>query len=151
MILLEEDPRGTTVGFSLCGRILPPMESFLFAIVDDDPDNRAILKEMLGSSGHVDMYEDAASALAGMKVREPQLAMIDMSLPDEDGIALLRKMRDDPGLARIPAIVVTAHAMTGDRERFLAAGFQGYLSKPFDEAGLLGMIRTLLPGIGFGG
>ena len=126
------------------------MESLLLAIVDDDEDNRLILQELLGDSGRVDTYPDAASALAGMTRRPPHLALIDMSLPDEDGIALLRKMRQDPGLQKIPAIVVTAHAMIGDRERFLAEGFQGYLSKPFDEAGLLALIRSLLPTSGNG-
>lgn len=126
------------------------MEPLHFAIVDDDSDNRAILKEMLGASANVDMYEDAATALAGMRIRVPHLALIDMSLPDEDGIALLRKMRADLLLAKIPTIVVTAHVMSGDRERFLAAGFQGFLGKPFEEAGLLAMIQTLLPGLGTG-
>ena len=126
------------------------MDSLLFAIVDDDQDNCLILQELLSGSGRVDTYPDAAAALSGMARRPPHLALIDMSLPDEDGIALLRKMRQDPGLRKIPAIVVTAHAMVGDRERFLAEGFQGYLSKPFDEAGLLTMINSLLPASGGG-
>lgn len=120
------------------------MGTYRFAIIDDDPDTRIIMHDMLAPGASIDLYADGAAALTGMPQRVPDLVMIDMSLPDADGIEVLRKMRGEVALAAIPALIVTAHAMVGDRERFLAAGFQGYVAKPIDEEGLQRLIRELL-------
>ncbi|HEV2290331.1 MAG TPA: response regulator, partial [Gemmatimonadales bacterium] len=77
----------------------------------------------------------------------PRVILLDISLPGMDGAEVLRRLRTDPGLGRIPVIALTAHAMTGDRERFLAMGFDGYVTKPIiDETLLYGAIARLLPG-----
>ena len=80
-----------------------------------------------------------------MPTRMPDLVLLDVSLPGMDGLEVLARMRDDAVLCDVPVIVVTAHAMAGDRERYLAAGFDGYVPKPIvDERVLIGTIEALL-------
>jgi CheY-like chemotaxis protein len=90
------------------------------ALVEDNPDNRLLVRAILD-----DYYE----------IREPGL----------DGLEVLRRMRERPELAQIPVIALTAHAMSGDREKFMSAGFDGYLTKPIvDESLLIAAIGQLL-------
>ena len=80
-----------------------------------------------------------------MSRRVPDVVLLDVSLPGMDGLEVLARMRSDPVLHDVPVIAVTAHAMAGDRERYLAAGFDGYVPKPIvDDAMLIGTVRTLL-------
>ena len=117
------------------------------AVVEDNPDNRLLLQALLDDKFDIDEYEDGPSALAGMAASPPALALLDISLPGMDGSEVLRRLRATPALARIPVIALTAHAMSGDRERFLAEGFDGYVTKPIvDEEILYAAIAALLPG-----
>ena len=71
----------------------------------------------------------------------PDLVLMDIHLPDIDGVEALRILRADERTASVPVLALTAQAMEGDRERFLAAGFDGYLSKPVNIADLLDAVR----------
>jgi CheY-like chemotaxis protein len=74
----------------------------------------------------------------------PDLVVLDIRLPGMDGTEVLARMRADPRLSRVPAIALTAHAMTGDGERYLAAGFDEYVSKPItDEQDFLSVVQRL--------
>lgn len=117
------------------------------AVVEDNPDNRLLVEAMLDDLYQLTEYEDGASALDGLRRERPNLVLLDISLPGMDGVEVLREIRDDGGLRNLPVIALTAHAMAGDRERFLDAGFDGYLTKPIvDEDALIGAIEELLNG-----
>ena len=119
----------------------------LVAVVEDNADNRLLVEALLADRYDVIEFADGAAALAGLPARKPALILLDFSLPGMDGEEVLRRLRTDPDLGRIPVIVLTAHAMTGDRERFLAMGFDGYVTKPIvDETLLYGAIDRLLRG-----
>jgi two-component system, cell cycle response regulator DivK len=116
------------------------------AVVEDNPDNRLLVQAILEDSYRVVEYENGADALAGMAQEAPDLVLLDISLPGMDGTEVLKRIREDVKLARLPVIAVTAHAMSGDRERFLAEGFDDYLTKPIvDEELLLEAIARRLP------
>ena len=115
------------------------------AIVEDNPDNRLLLSALLGDDHDLDEYEDGPDALAGLPGTLPDLILLDISLPGMEGPEVLRRLRADPALRKIPVIALTAHAMSGDRERFLADGFDDYVTKPIvDESILYAAIRRLL-------
>jgi CheY-like chemotaxis protein len=120
------------------------------AVVEDNPDNRLLAVALLEGTYTCDEYETGFDALTGMAASIPDLVLLDISLPGIDGVETLRRLRADARLARLPVIAVTAHAMAGDRERFLAAGFDDYLTKPIlDEQVLFGAItRGLAKGAG---
>jgi two-component system, cell cycle response regulator DivK len=115
------------------------------ALVEDNPDNRLLVQAILEDRYAIDEYENGIEALEGMGASPPDLVLLDISLPEMDGTEVLRRMRTDPALRDIPVIALTAHAMTGDRERFLALGFDHYMTKPIvDEEQLVGAIEGLL-------
>ena len=115
------------------------------AVIEDNPDNRLLLQALLNDSYDIEEYEDGPSALAGMAGALPALVLLDISLPGMDGSEVLRRIRGTPGLDTLPVIALTAHAMSGDRERFLGEGFDGYVTKPIvDEELLYTAIRELL-------
>ena len=117
------------------------------AVIEDNPDNRLLLQALLDDKYDLDEYEDGPRALAGMGASPPALVLLDISLPGMDGSEVLRRLRATPPLAKIPVIALTAHAMSGDRERFLAEGFDGYVTKPIvDEEILNAAISALHPG-----
>ena len=117
------------------------------AVIEDNPDNRLLLQALLDDKYDLDEYEDGPSALAGMAASPPALALLDISLPGMDGSEVLRRLRASAALAATPVIALTAHAMAGDRERFLGEGFNGYVTKPIvDEEVLYAAIAALLPG-----
>jgi CheY-like chemotaxis protein len=115
------------------------------AIVEDNPDNRMLLEALLSDRYEIDEYEDGIVGLEGMQASPPDLVLLDISLPSMTGIEVLERMRADPKLARLPVIALTAHAMPDDREKFLAQGFDAYVSKPIvDEELLFAEIERLL-------
>src|SRR5947207_7767177 len=116
------------------------------AVVEDNPDNRLLVRVILESPYEVVEYETGFAALDGLPKEKPDLVLLDISLPELDGGEVLRRMRADPALRRLPVIALTAHAMAGDREKYLAAGFNDYVSKPIvEEQVLLDAIRKHLP------
>ena len=115
------------------------------AVVEDNPDNRLLLQALLTEEYDIDEYEDGPTALDGIPRAVPDLILLDVSLPGMEGPEVLRRLKGMPELDRIPTIALTAHAMTGDRERLLAQGFDDYVAKPIvDEELLYTAIRTLL-------
>jgi len=115
------------------------------AVVEDNADNRLLLSAILGDLYRIVEYAGGPEALEGMRREPPDLVLLDISLPGMGGTQLLRHIRAERTLCRLPVVALTAHAMTGDRERYLALGFDHYLSKPIiDESDLLGAIERLL-------
>jgi two-component system, cell cycle response regulator DivK len=115
------------------------------ALVEDNPDNRLLARAILEELYEIIEYETGPDALSGMRDNVPELVLLDISLPVMDGTEVLRRIRQDDALRALPVIALTAHAMTGDRDRYLAMGFDAYVTKPIvDERVLLGEIERLL-------
>ena len=113
------------------------------AVVEDNPDNRLLVRVILESLYEVTEYEDGFAALAGLPQRPPDLVLLDVSLPEMDGTEVLKRLRADGALRHLPIVALTAHAMAGDREKFLAQGFDDYVTKPIvDETLLLDAIQN---------
>jgi two-component system, cell cycle response regulator DivK len=110
-------------------------------IVEDNAKNMKLFRDTLEVSGYATLAADSAEeALELAAAMPPALVLMDVQLPGIDGVEALTRLRADPRTASIPVIAVTAQAMQGDRERFLEAGFEGYLAKPVDVAEL---VRTV--------
>lgn len=106
--------------------------NWVVLVVDDEPDNRAIAQKVLTFSGA--KVQSAVNGEEGLKVLEtalPSFILLDLSMPVMDGWEMFKKVRQNPQTQHIPVIALTAHAMEGDRERVLEAGFDGYIAKPF--------------------
>ena len=116
-------------------------------LVEDTPANRALASKLLRAAGHVVLSaETATDGIALARERLPDLVLMDLGLPDMDGWQALSELRGDQGAAaKLRIVAFTAHAMLGDRDRALAAGFDDYLSKPIDFATFVDTIEGLLP------
>jgi CheY-like chemotaxis protein len=101
------------------------------AVVDDNPVNRRLIRAILKKESYeIVEYGTGVEAVQGLADGTSALVLLDISLPDIDGTEVLRQIRLNPALQKLPVIAVTAHALAGDRERFMEAGFDDYLSKP---------------------
>ena len=101
-------------------------------IVEDNPDNMKLIQTILKLRGHAVVGLSGGDGLLETIERErPDLILMDIQLPERDGFELLGDIRGSAHAATL-VIALTAHAMAGDRERALAAGFQGYITKPID-------------------
>jgi CheY-like chemotaxis protein len=115
-------------------------------LVEDTPANLALANKLLQASGHqVLTAETAAVGIALALERQPDLVLMDLGLPDMDGWQALTAIRAGQGGANLRVVAFTAHAMSGDRARILAAGFDGYISKPIDYATFADSVGNLLP------
>ncbi len=102
-------------------------------LVEDTPANLALASKLLHAAGHdVTGAETGEAGLELAREMLPDLVLMDLGLPGMDGFEALREIRDHPSTADLRVVAFTAHAMVGDRTRVLAAGFDGYLSKPID-------------------
>lgn len=102
-------------------------------MVDDNPGNMKLLSFILGKQGYdVRVAGDAEQALSVLKEFRPRLILMDVQLPGMDGLELTRRLKADPAYAEIVIIAVTASAMKGDEQEALAAGCDGYITKPID-------------------
>jgi PAS domain S-box-containing protein len=115
-------------------------------LVEDNAINQTLAKALLARSGYrLDAVSSGAEALAAVRDRNYDLILMDVQMPGMDGIEATRRIRALEGQrSRIPIIAMTANAMMGDRERFLAAGMDEYVSKPIDSAALLAAIARCL-------
>ena len=111
-------------------------------VVEDNEKNMKLFRDVLRATGYTTLGattgEDAVELAQSY---EPALVLMDVQLPGIDGLEALRRLRQDELTASIPVLAVTAQAMSGDRERFLEAGFDGYLSKPIDVAELIQVVQ----------
>ena len=102
-------------------------------VVEDNERNMRLFCDVLQASGYRTLEATTGEqAVALVFEHRPDLVLMDIQLPDIDGVEALGRVRADDGFASVPILALTAQAMEGDRERFLAAGFDGYLSKPVD-------------------
>lgn len=102
-------------------------------IVDDNATNLKLVRYLLLRCGYqVRTAADADEAMAAIVVRPPRMILMDLQLPGIDGLELTRRLKRDPATSGIVILAVTAFAMKGDEERALAAGCDGYISKPID-------------------
>ena len=119
--------------------------SVKIAVVEDNPDNRLLVSAILDDRYELSEYESGAEVLAGLKGDPPDLMLLDISLPEMDGTEVLAWIRKQPEFQALPVIALTAHAMAGDREKYMAAGFNDYVTKPIlDEDVLLEAIQRCL-------
>ena len=121
------------------------MAGELILLVEDNEKNRKLAHDVLVHQGYrVSDAESAEEALRLVREQPPSLVLMDIHLPGMDGIAALRQLRADPATRTIPVMAVTASAMTHDRAKIMAAGFDGYQSKPISVKSFLAAVRELL-------
>jgi CheY-like chemotaxis protein len=114
-------------------------------LVEDNEMNRDMLSRRLARQGYsVTIAEDGGAAIKMVSSAIPDLILMDVGLPDIDGLEITARLKADARTRRIPVIVLTAHAMAGDRERAMEAGADDYDAKPINLARLLMKIESLL-------
>jgi CheY-like chemotaxis protein len=114
-------------------------------LVEDNEMNRDMLSRRLERRGfQVAFAADGAQGVIMAKSEQPDLILMDMNMPVLDGWEASRRIKDNPPTSAIPIIALTAHAMSGDREKTLAAGCDDYDTKPIEFQRLLGKITALL-------
>ena len=120
-------------------------------LVEDNEMNRDMLSRRLARRGYeVVVAVDGEAGVRMAQSESPALILMDMSLPGLDGWDATRQIKADPATRGVPVIALTAHAMSGDREKSLAAGCDDFDTKPVDFERLLGKIQALLGGAGGG-
>lgn len=119
--------------------------SVKIAVIEDNPDNRMLVQAILEDRYDIAEYASGVDAIERLPGDPPDLVLLDISLPQMDGTEVLSWIRRQPELQGLPVIALTAHAMAGDREKYLAAGFDDYVTKPIlDEDVLLEAIQRCL-------
>jgi two-component system cell cycle response regulator DivK len=114
--------------------------------VEDNDDNVYMLKNRLSRAGFtVVVATNGAQGIAMASSEQPDLILMDLTLPDIDGEEVTRRIRADPATKRIPVIALTANAMNSDRDKALAAGCDDFDTKPVDMPRLLAKIAALKP------
>ncbi len=114
-------------------------------VVEDQEDNRRILRDLLTSRGYdIVEAEDGEKGLAMAHDRRPDLILMDVQIPLLDGYEVTRRLKADPALRKIPIIVVTSYALSGDESRARAAGCNAYVSKPYSARQLLAKIQEFI-------
>jgi CheY-like chemotaxis protein len=119
-------------------------------VVEDNVANQLLVDAMLQGRGYeVRFASSAAEALTSIGLMRPDLILMDISLPGQDGLSLTRQLKADPATESIRIVALTAHAMLGDRKLSLDAGCIGHITKPFDTKALrdqiAGFLRVALP------
>ena len=110
--------------------------------IEDNYHNRRLVRKILASRGYsVLEAEDGLTGLAMLRELRPPLLLLDIGLPDIDGLEVVARIRADAELADTPVIAITASAMRGDRERFLEKGCDDYLSKPLHALELIALVE----------
>jgi two-component system cell cycle response regulator DivK len=116
-------------------------------IVEDNPDNMKLFRAILAMNGHeVTALPSGEGLLETLERTRPELILMDIQLPGRDGFALLAEIRTSPWAA-LRVVALTAHAMSGDREKARAAGFDDYISKPIDIATFPAQVTRALSGL----
>jgi two-component system cell cycle response regulator DivK len=111
-------------------------------VVEDNERNMKLLRDVLQATGYRTLEASTGrQALALATIHRPALVLMDVRLPDLDGVDALARLRADELTASIPVVAITAQAMQGDRERLMGSGFDGYLAKPLDIDELLATVE----------
>jgi two-component system, cell cycle response regulator DivK len=111
-------------------------------VVEDNERNMKLFRDLLLATGYRTLEATTGTEAVALAVEHsPDLVLMDIQLPDIDGVEALGRLRADGRTASLPVLALTAQAMEGDRERFLAAGFDGYLSKPVNIAEFIGTVK----------
>ena len=121
------------------------MAGELILVVEDNDKNRKLVRDVLTATGY--RLAEAETGEDGVRLareRMPDLVLMDIQLPGINGIEALRQLRADPTPSAIPIVAVTASAMTQDRQKILAAGFDAYQSKPLSIRPFLELVRNVL-------
>jgi two-component system, cell cycle response regulator DivK len=119
----------------------------LVLIVEDNERNAKLVRDVLGHAGYRTLEAgDGEAGVALAREHRPDLVLMDVQLPGIDGVEALARLRADPATAAIRVVALTAFAMQADRDRFLAAGFDGYVEKPIDVRALAGRVAELIGG-----
>ena len=119
------------------------VSSWIVLLVDDEPDNLEVVAETLEFRGaQVKTAGNGVEALKVMEDYNPNLFLVDLSMPLMDGWELRTRIKNTPEIKDVPLLALSAHAMIGDKDRALAAGFDGYLTKPVNILTLLDDIRA---------
>jgi two-component system cell cycle response regulator DivK len=117
----------------------------LILLVEDNERNSRLFTEILLANGcRLALASDGYQCLDAVRQERPHLILMDLQLPGMDGISVIRHLREDPNMAGIPIIALTAHAMPEHRERLLAAGCCSYITKPISYHPFLREIRRVL-------
>jgi CheY-like chemotaxis protein len=117
----------------------------LILVVDDNEGGLLLAASVLQREGfRVDSAGSSEEVLERLSVRRPNLILMDVQLPGQDGLSLTRQLKADPATAAIPIVALTAHAMASDREQAMAAGCIGYISKPIETRTLGDLVRGFL-------
>jgi CheY-like chemotaxis protein len=129
-------------------RPVPEAAGRLALIVEDNPDNMLLMKAVLRRAGYrTEGARTAAEAEARLQVSLPDVILMDIQLPGEDGLTLTRRLRADARTAAVPVIALTAHAMADDQVRAQEAGCDGYITKPIDTGNFAGQLAAILDGL----
>ena len=111
-------------------------------IVEDNEKNMKLFRDVLQATGHSTLEATTGEEAVELALSHaPALVLMDVQLPGINGVAALERLRQNERTASIPVLALTAQAMSGDRERFLEAGFDGYLAKPVDVGALIEAVR----------
>ena len=114
-------------------------------LVEDNEDNVIIYKTILRFGGYrVVEAHDGPAALEAARSLNPDLILMDVSIPYIDGLEVTRRLKSDPATRHVPIIALTAHALTSDRDRAFDAGCDGYISKPAEPRAILDAVRREL-------
>ena len=114
-------------------------------IVDDNESNLRLMQAILDAEGYpVKSAMDASEALVLLEDWQPDLILMDLQMPGIDGLELTRRLKNDPRYRQIVVVALTAYAMKGDEEKALAAGCDGYITKPIDTRMLPAIIQRYL-------
>jgi CheY-like chemotaxis protein len=117
----------------------------LILVVEDNEANQLLAASVLEREGYmVEQAANAKEAVERLTTNQPDLILMDVQLPGEDGLGLTRRLKADPKTAMIPIVALTAHAMVGDREEALAAGCVGYIAKPINTRTFGEQVRSYL-------
>jgi two-component system, cell cycle response regulator DivK len=116
-------------------------------VVEDNEKNMKLFRDVLGATGYRTLEATTGGEAVELATEHsPDLVLMDIQMPDIDGVEALRMLRADARTASLRVLAVTAQAMQGDREHFLAEGFDGYLSKPVDVRELLSTVQRCVDG-----
>jgi two-component system cell cycle response regulator DivK len=111
-------------------------------IVEDNEKNMKLVRDVLQATGYSTLEATTGEEAVELALSQaPALVLMDVQLPGIDGVEALERMRQNDRTESIPVLALTAQAMSGDRERFLEAGFDGYLAKPVDVRELIEAVR----------